>query len=64
MPDTDLRIPRIFRHCGLSQGPHEGTIVKELSATYLDQYGKPLIDRVRTAHLIFRALLSQGRAFS
>ena len=35
-----------------------------LSDEELDQYSKPLIDRVRTAHLIFRALLSQGRAFS
>ena len=30
----------------------------------LDQYGKPLIDRLGTAHLISRALLRQGRTFS
>jgi hypothetical protein len=38
--------------------------IVRLSDEELDQYGKPLIDRVRTAHLITRALLSQGRAFS
>ena len=35
-----------------------------LSDEELDQYDKLLIDRVRTAHLITRALLSQGRASS
>ena len=34
-----------------------------LSDEELDQYGKPLIDRVRTAHLITRALPGQGRTF-
>ena len=38
--------------------------IVRLSDEELDQYGKPLIDRVRTAHLNFLALLSQGRAFS
>jgi hypothetical protein len=38
--------------------------IVRLSDEELDQYGKQLIDRVRTAHLISRALLSQGRAFS
>jgi hypothetical protein len=35
-----------------------------LSDEELDQYGKPMIDRLRTAHPISRALLSQGKAFS
>ena len=38
--------------------------IVRLSDEELDQYGKPLIDRVRTAHLICRALLGQGRAIS
>jgi hypothetical protein len=33
--------------------------IVRLSDEELDQYGKQLIDRVRTAHLISRALLSQ-----
>ncbi len=51
MPDTDLQIPRIFRLCGLSQGPDEGPFVKELSATYLDvvheteaEFAGPVLD--------------------
>src|SRR5262245_57958062 len=38
--------------------------IVRLSDEELDQYGKLLIDRVRTAHLITRALLGQGRALS
>ena len=36
-PGTDLEIPRIFRLCGLGEGPDEGPFVKELPATYLSQ---------------------------
>ena len=38
--------------------------IVRLSDEELDQYGKPLIDRVRTALLICRALLGQGGVFS
>jgi hypothetical protein len=48
IPDSDLKIPRVFRPCGLGEGPNEGPFVKELSATYLagelvHRPGKPAI---------------------